>query len=451
MQKHQKYNESSPFLRRWVKTGVTYSVFLLNKLQVLQQQQGYRSNQSSKTGVVIDGMKNLFVLFLLLAFSVWLGLMVQSDPGYALFAYHQWTLETPLWFVAGCWLVSLILFYVIFKLIHSGFFITQKITTWRYKSQVKEAAQKTSKGLIALAEGQWAQAENFLLASAKKNKAPLINYLAAALAAQKQGKYKHRDGYLRLAHDSTPLAEVAIGLTQAQLQLDKKQYEQALATLCRLWQLAPHHEYVLRLLQSLYVKLGDWQRLGALLPELRKSKFFSRDEYEALEQKTYVGLLSSMGHSADWSGVMKVWDAMPRRLRKNPQLVKIYARYLLQFDEQQKAYLLLEATLSKVWDPSLLKLYAEVQADNAQKQLSVAEAWLKTHRTDPDLFYCLGILSKRLKLWGKTREYFQASIVLKPQMHVSSELGQLLELLEEKEQALACYRAAVLHGSQSET
>ena len=40
--------------------------------------------------------------------------------------------------------------------------------------------------------------------------------MAAARAAQELGAYDRRDEYLRLAHDTTPDAEVAIGIVQAE-------------------------------------------------------------------------------------------------------------------------------------------------------------------------------------------------------------------------------------------
>ena len=69
-----------------------------------------------------------------------------------------------------------------------------------------------------------------------------------------------------------PSADVAVSLTQAELQLADHQLEQALATLKHLRSVAPKHTYVLRLLRRLYEQLGDWEHLRELLPELRRRK-----------------------------------------------------------------------------------------------------------------------------------------------------------------------------------
>ena len=87
-----------------------------------------------------------------------------------------------------------------------------------------------------------------------------------------RGEHERRDAYIRLAHENMPSADVAVSLTQAELQLADHQLEQALATLRHLRSVAPKHTYVLRLLRRLYEQLGDWEHLRELIPELRRRK-----------------------------------------------------------------------------------------------------------------------------------------------------------------------------------
>ena len=61
-------------------------------------------------------------------------------------------------------------------------------------------------------------------------------------------------------------------LTQAELQLDRQQYEQALATLRRLEENSKDHSYALALLGRLYFRLQDWDNLAEILPRLKKHK-----------------------------------------------------------------------------------------------------------------------------------------------------------------------------------
>ena len=90
-----------------------------------------------------------------------------------------------------------------------------------------------------MSEGRFEQAEKILLKQVSHSDTELLNYLMAARSAQQQGAYDRRDEYLRLAHKAMPSADIAIGITQAELQLSHNQYEQALATLNHLSSIAP--------------------------------------------------------------------------------------------------------------------------------------------------------------------------------------------------------------------
>ena len=59
-------------------------------------------------------MRKLLLLLLVLLLSVWLGLQIAADPGYALFTYRGWSIEIPLWLA---FLSDLLLFLVLYGLI----------------------------------------------------------------------------------------------------------------------------------------------------------------------------------------------------------------------------------------------------------------------------------------------------------------------------------------------
>ena len=130
---------------------------------------------------------------------------------------------------------------------------------------LKKHKLTTRKGLIEYSEGYWQKAKNHLIQALPNTDTPLLNYLTAARAAQKMGDSQLRDHYLREAQQSMPEAKIAVELTQAQLQLANHQWEQALATLRHLHDLAPQHPYVLKLLMNLYKEVRDWPQLIAIL------------------------------------------------------------------------------------------------------------------------------------------------------------------------------------------
>src|SRR3990167_379310 len=237
-------------------------------------------------------MRILLLFLAVFLFFVWLGLKIQADPGYVLLAYQHWTVEMPLWAGITAIILGFVLFYIILRLLNQLGSITTRWRLWARQRRLRRAHERTSRGLLELAEGRFASAEKDLLRAAQYTDMPLINYLAAARAAQAQGQYERRDDYLHKAHLVTPSAEIAVGLTQAQLQYGHQQLEQALATLRRLHDLAPKNVCVLQLLQKIYLDLRDYESLEALLPQLRKYKVILAADATALEQTIFIGLLT---------------------------------------------------------------------------------------------------------------------------------------------------------------
>lgn len=384
-------------------------------------------------------MKRFVFYVLLLIAAVLIGISLVEDPGYVLITYHHWSVETTLWFFMMAQLLLTLLLYGIVRLFCASYALSGRIKNWMSKRQLQRARAQTDRGLCQLAEGNWSNAEKHLLRAAAHNENSLINYLAAAKSAQERGAFDKRDEYLRKAHESTPSAEVAIGLTQAQLQLSARQWEQALATLQHLNQIIPHHVYALKLLQKVYVELTDWHSLYKLLPELRRYHVLKPKELEQLEQQIYAVLLADAAKD-ELQQLDEIWRDIPLQLRKQPALIACYAEQLIATNNFTKAETLLRDALRKQWDRRLVTLYGNTPGENIDKQLSYAEKWLQTHNQDPELLLCLGRLCWRNQLWDKAKYYLENSITLEPSKGAYQTLGAVLEELDEPNSARICYR-----------
>jgi len=389
-------------------------------------------------------MIRLIVYLVILLISVWIGLHLKAHPGSVLFVYQHWSVEMPLWFFLFGALIIFMIFHFILQVFRYFCSISGRYQSWSSRKRNRWARNKTSQGLIELTEGNWQRAEQLLVQSCKYSETPLINYLAAAKAAQEQGAYDRRDNLLRKAHASTPGAEVAVGLTQAQLQLGHQQMEQALATLRHLQRIVPQHPYVLKLLARLYGSMGDWQSLTDLLPDLRKRKVISSLESADLEQRIYQELLQAAGKSAEGNALTDTWKQLPKSLQKQPQLIETYARQLLTNGKNDEAEVILRDAIKRHWDNHLVELYGLTNASNCTKQIETAEHWLKHQKNNAALLLCLGRLCIRQKLWGKGREFLEKSVSLDPKPEAYRELGLLLEEIGEANDALAAYRKGLV-------
>ena len=83
---------------------------------------------------------------------------------------------------------------------------------------------------------------------------------------------------------------------------------------------------------------------------------------------------------------------------------------------------------------------AVCHGNKPEKQLKIAEGWLKPHSDSVNLFICLGRLSLANRLWGKAKDYLTRANALQETAEAYQLLGRLHEQLQQHEQAFACYK-----------
>jgi len=356
------------------------------------------------------------------------GTLVIRDPGYVLISYGDMAVETSLWFA----LISLAVLYLFVRLVlwiltRSGQ-STGRFGSWLKTRKGQQARQQTVQGLLLMAEGQWADARKILVASAREVGTPLINYLSAARAAHELGDAAGRDELLRRAHESTPGSRFAVGLTQAELQMDDGQWEQGLATLLQLKSNAPRHPQVLAMLCQTYQELADWQALIELLPEAKKRRIYDDQAFDALQHRAWSGRLKQAGAEAGM-----VWERMPRELKRQKELVGAYASALMSGGAAEAAEAAVRGAIQQAWSDDLVALYGQIVSSDPNRQMLTAESWLKERPNDPKLLLALGRISLMNGEWAKAREYFETSLRLQRTPEVYGELGRLCVALGDSE------------------
>lgn len=386
-------------------------------------------------------MRWLLSALLLLAVTVGVALMLQRDPGTVYMHIGQWTVETSLAVLLAFLVVVFVVLYAVLRVTGAVLRLPRRWRRSRSGRHSEKSRRGLTRGLIEMAEGRWEQAEKYLTKNAAASDTSLLNYLAAARAAQQAGAYDRRDRYLKAAIEENPEADVAVSLTQAELQLAHRQTEHALATLTRLRSLAPQHTYVMKLLARLYAELEDWERLAELLPELRRRKVFDGDRLERLERATAFGRIDQAG--ADGEALQAVWDSLPKGIRGDAAVLHTFVERLIGAGEHALAERRLRQHLAREWDETLAHDYGRVQLDDPDRQLEQAENWLHDHGRSPMLLLTLGRLCVRNQLWGKARIYFESSIGSQPHPEAYFELAGLLDQLGETVAAHEQYQSGL--------
>ena len=234
-----------------------------------------------------------FIVGLLILVILALGavLLVREDPGFMMLRYRDYTVETTLAFGLVVLIILVIALYYGLRLLRGIWRLPRTMQRQSQNRRYARARRQLNQGLIDLSEGRFEKAEHHLMRLVDSSESPLVHYLGAARAAQLQGKHDARDKYLKDAHEANPDAELAVGVTQAELQLAHQQTEQALATLTHLHSIAPRHDYVTMLLARAYFDLKDWQALVEILPEVRRKKLLKETRLKKMEQVGYRGIL----------------------------------------------------------------------------------------------------------------------------------------------------------------
>ena len=389
-------------------------------------------------------MKWLFGSLFVLLIAASLSLLAHQDPGYVIIARGYKTIEMSLTLLVLLILFGFIAFYFILRILIIGWNMPQAFARWRKKQKSLRAQRDTNKGLVELAQGNWASAERYLVRHVNDSEIPLLNYLSAARAAQKQSASERRDNYLGLAHQSMQGSGFAVQLTQAELQLVQGQLEQSLATLVQLHSSSPKHPHVLFLLARLYEMLKSWNDLKKILPDLRRYKIINEEQLNQLELVVNRELIGAATFSASIGELHKAWQQVPKALRRDAAMVQHYVRCLLSLNDHESAETIVRETLKKAWDVKLVYIYGLIKSKDSDRQLATAEQWLKNNENNPVLLLTAGRLCKRNQLWGKAQSYLDASVGIQPRSDTYNELGQLMEQLEENERAAEYFRKGLM-------
>jgi len=381
-------------------------------------------------------MKLGLLVIIALVVSAFAANLLLADPGYVIINFRGYLIEMSVPVLLALFFLIMVSAWLIVKLLRAPRRVGE--AAGRYRTG--RAGHRLTRGVIEVAEGNFAKGERLLSRAADVSDAPLLNYLQAARAAHLLGQDERRDRWLRQAYENLPEAANAVLLTQAELQLDQAQYEPALATLRQIEENSPNHSRALALLGSLYYRLEDWLHLSEILPKLRKYGRLDDATLTKWSLRVYQEYLES---AADGETVMAAWKKIPKDQKKDIGLLETYYGSLIRTGLHDKAEKDLATDLRREWRPELVRLFGIVEGDDAPRQLKKAENWLKNHGDDADLLLAAARLCLRNELWGKARSYLETVISIRPTPEAYQEYGRLLTRLGEGDAAADAYRAGL--------
>jgi HemY protein len=284
-----------------------------------------------------------------------LGPEISGNKGYILISFDSYTTYEMTIINAGFIAVIFYFLLLLAEWILRRLLSMSAVTRgWFGQRKTKKAQKNSLLGMWALFEGKNKQAHKLLLQSAERSEAPALTYIAAAKAAHLQGLYDQRDDHLLLACESNKGAELAVGFVWVELQLDVKQYENALATLRELALKFPNNKRIAQLYLDIYPALSEWKRYIKVLNEQRKILSYNALEFAAVELNAHQYFFKQL--AADNADSLKLfWDKQaPRWMRKELNYQKAVLDAYIATDNGKHAQAFLLEKLNKQFSLPLL-------------------------------------------------------------------------------------------------
>jgi HemY protein len=381
-----------------------------------------------------------YIIIILLACLSGYGLFMLGhlQPGNYIKMYvgvYLWEL-TVIQFLVLVFLLVLSL-HLLFALFRALWKAPKTAGRWKARRDNKKADAALGSGYLSLIKGDWKRAEKSLLSNTSASRVPYVNYLAAAQAAQEQGKLQQRDEYLNAAYKSAPDERLAIGLTKARLHQAAGQYDQAAATLQDITDIGKKNSQFTAMLMQTHQQLGNWEKAVALLPVARKQEALPIESLDAIYNESYTETLKNAQDKES------AWKALPKDQRKRIPNIVLYAGWLIGNGESAAAEKLIRSVLKSDWSDELVRLYGQLPSDKPGKLRRVVEGWLMARPESAELNLAAGQFALQEKNTDLAKEYLQKAVQLGQLPKAYSLLGEAYESTNESGKALQLYRVGM--------
>ena len=334
------------------------------------------------------------------------------------------------------------LIYALLRVLFITLSLPERVHVYRETRRRQLLMHDIIAAVIALFSGRLQKAEKAALRALESNPEPdlqLVGSLVAARAAHFMRNDSARDGYLaRIDPSLNGDAQLALFVTQAHLANEQRNYTVALQALERVRAISPNLTAALLMEVSVRQRLGQADKVLALLEPLLKSEAISPNQAFRYRQQAYLQLLQDLHlDTREW---MSWWQKVPAELRSDPLVAHAAANRFLRAGDAALARQCVIVAIEKQWDAHLLELFGQVElhrdADGHLQLLpaiEMAEQWLDKHLRDAGLLLVLARLCRAQQLWGKARSYAEASLGIRASAGAHLELAELAADHEEEE------------------
>ena len=392
-------------------------------------------------------MRTLIWLIGIFAIAVGVAMVAGLNDGYVLLVAPPWRVQLSLNLLVVMVVVGSALGYALVRLISRTLQLPTRVAQWRERRRRERAGRALTDSIGALFEGRFAQS----LKSAARayeigDEASMAALVAARAAHALHDEPRYREWLGHAAEQSAKQGgtkdDVARLMTEAELAVEGRRFEEAAARLATLREAGHRHIAMLRLEASVASALGRWEELVATVRQLRKHKALTEEQAAPMLRRAHVERMRELAGAG--AALAAYWKQIPVNELQDRGLIERVLPLLARVGHGEQARKQVERLLDERWDSDLARQYAwcAVGEGDVRACLEKAESWLPQQARDAGLLFSLGQLCINAQLWGKAQSYLESSIQHGATVEAYLALARLLENLERKDEAQGHYRAA---------
>ena len=387
------------------------------------------------------------LLWIIAAIAIAVGLVagaVRSSAAYVQFVLPPYRIELSLVLVMVLLAALFALAYMGVRLASAMAAMPRQVREYREARRSRKAHEALTEALHEFFSGRYARAEKAAASAMAFGEQPGLAAMLAARAAHELRAPQRRDAYLAQGAAHLPGGDLLKVITEAELLLSDRLAADALVVLQALPQ---KHTAGLRLELKALQLTKEWEKSLAVIDQLEKRKVYEAAQAGELRRSALSEHLKR--RATDSVTLEDAWRKVPEVLRRDPRVARAAAEGFITLKAGERAAELIEHTLDQNWDSELAARYGDCAdcADSAgnagPRQIERAERWLAAHPGDALLLLTLGRLCAREKLWGKARNYLDASISVEPTYQAHLACAQLHEHLGDGAAAQTHYRESL--------
>lgn len=377
-------------------------------------------------------MRGLFWLVAVFAAAVALAVVGRVSEGVVVLVVPPWRIEVSLVLTVAALVAVFAVLYLALRLVRHTLALPAQVRAYRERRRRDQAQLALAAGLQAYYEGRFARAEKEAALAWESGAAPGLAALIAARAAHQLRQRERRDLWLERAANAGESMQSATLLTQAELALDERDFRGARDALRSLHGAGPRNIAAARMLLRAERGAQNWEEVLRLASMLGKRAAIAPAIAEEYRVQAHIELLAQS--AGDRAPLEARWRKVPGADRLHPRVAAAAAGHATALGEAALARQILEDSLNAEWSDALVAQYAELpplepqELDReARARLERAERWLPAHAEDPRLLLALGRLCKQAGLWGKARDYLEASLSFEKSRAVHLALARLAD------------------------